>query len=228
MQKDPAETKRVMNIIGGKHPLTQEKWAVSIVRKYKSPQHAYLILEGLNEKDARIVMDAHLMVKKGTDEQKGLVVFRQISVSDLEEVGNNCHSYTWGIRKEQGQALVALIESEAIRANNNEINYTLFGKAKFEGALSNSFFSKTSVAKLEQMKHSSVNSKSNYYSHASCDMLLRGGHNCYSWAKAMIKAIQLEYPASIERWSEFVAVIPMDLKGIHDADNEEKSGCSLM
>ena len=216
------------NIIGGQHDIDQNIWALSLVRK-EGADHAYLILEGIDEKGERIIEDMHLVVKKGTNGRKGEVVSRStlyhptFKLEDIIEVSSDCSSYTWNVNSAQVQKLKELVQSEKQRADKNEINYVLFGDPVLSGIVGASLDQMRSTESKEALAKKSDNH--------SMDMLLRTGHNCGSWAIAMARALELQFRTS---WLSFVAVYPAkEIQGAHDGDKGEPTtrppgGCRMM
>jgi ribulose 1,5-bisphosphate carboxylase large subunit-like protein len=191
------------NIIGGNIVLTEDYWALSLVRK-ENADHAYLILEGV-EQGERFIRDAHLVIKEDGNDKKADIIYREISIQKLQEVGANCSSYTWNISKPQAEALINLIQSEQQRAQNNEINYVLMGQSKLNNVFAHSA--------------QSLNTEAHSANNASIDMLTREGHNCHSWAIAMVRTIGLKFA---NHWTSFIAVIPrLEVQGTHYADEPE-------
>lgn len=189
-------------IVGGQHLLTSNVWALSLVRKLDA-DHAYLILEGVDENQARICMDAHLVVKK-SNQRKADIVFRGITLNQLKAVGEACHSFTWTLSKAQAEQLMATIKAEKARADKEEINYVMAGKTLINTFVSNSLWNESKLS-LE-----------NHSKNVSVDALTREGHSCCSWAIAMIKSLHLPTPAN---FTAFIACVPKDLvKGAHNGD----------
>lgn len=172
------EQQEFKNLIGGKHTINQRIWALSLVRKFDA-DHAYLIMEGIGDDNQRIVMDAHLVVKKGSNDKKGDIVYRDISdrLEELQKIGISCSSYTWNISRFQVNTFDSLIQSEQQRAKENKINYVQFGQAKITGVF-------VSLADDE---------KASLGDNPLIDALTRDGHNCGSWAVAMVRALQLPF-----------------------------------
>jgi hypothetical protein len=187
------EPKVVKNIIGGEHTIGQNKWALSLVRKFNA-DHAYLILESLNEKNEPVVMDFHLVVKKDSNEKKGDVVCRNISnkLEELKEIGESCSSYTWEVNHEQVLKLSQKVKEQKKLADEDKINYVYMGKSKISGGF----------ASLAEDAQVSLGTTSD---NASVDTLLREGHNCGSWAVAMAQDLGLPFRGN---YVPFVAFIP--------------------
>lgn len=185
------------SIIGGDHCISKDVWALSLVCKLNK-EHAYLILEGVDEKEQRIIRDAHLVIKDGTNNKKAKIIFRTISFEELKAAGAGCHRQTWDVSATRAEAFIKLVEAEQER----DINYLLFGQAP---VLAGTFVSMAPAGGYKSVDDSKNNKSLAYVGH-SCDMLHRPkGHNCVSWAKAMLKAMQLPVTGS---WLSFIAEIP--------------------
>lgn len=211
------QVNEVRTMVGGQHLLTPNQWALSLVRN-RDADHAYLILEGVDDKHTRVCMDAHLVVKKSND-RKADIVLRGITVNQLKEVGEACHSYTWSISKAQAEQLITAIKAEKARADKDEINYVMAGKTLVNTFVSNSLWNE------------SKESLENHSQNVSVDALTRAGHSCCSWAIAMIKSMHLPTPTN---FTAFIACVPKDLvRGTHNGDEvlEEPTTikpCSIM
>lgn len=213
MENTSEITQDLRTIVGGQHLITPSRWALSLVRKANA-DHAYLILEGVDENNERFCMDAHLVVKK-TNERKADIVFRGIPVNQLKEIGDSCHAYTWTLSKEAGETLITTIKSEKARADRNEINYVLAGKTQVNTFISNSLWNE------------SKESLENHSQNASIEGLTRDGHSCCSWAISMVKSLGLPTPSS---FTPFIVCVPRHvLKNTHNGNLEEPSSrCSIM
>jgi hypothetical protein len=56
--------------------------------------------------------------------------------------------------------------------------------------------------------------------------LLRDGHNCGSWAFAMVKALQLPFQG---KYMPFIAFNPKEIiEGQHDGDKESSNNCRIL
>lgn len=193
---------QIRSVVGGQHLLDPNTWALSLVRKIEA-DHAYLIIEGVDDNQARICMDAHLVVKK-SNERKADIIFRGITFNQLKAVGEACHSFTWTLSKAQAEQLMASIKADKARADNDEINYVMAGKTLVNTFVSNSLWNESKVS-LE-----------NHSKNVSIDALTREGHSCCSWAIAMIKSLHLSTP---DNFTAFIACVPKDLvKGTHNGD----------
>lgn len=213
--------KTIIGDKANKHIITQDQWALSLVRKIKKEErvrHAYLILEGVDAEGERVIQDIHLVTKKGSDDKKADIVYRDISTEEVIAVGESCASYTWGLTKGTNEnpglveQLIALVEGEKERAKNDEINYVLLGKTPINNTLGVSLENVHSTALKGKMETTSTNSVS--------ATLLRDGHNCYSWAKDVVKSLGLPYHK--ESWMSFFAADPSrEVIGNHNGDNNE-------
>lgn len=209
----PAE---VRTIVGGQHLLTQENWALSLVRKLEA-DHAYLILEGVDDDQSRFCMDAHLVIKKGSDGKKADIVNRGLTPHQVKEVGDACHSYTWQISKAKAEQLIGWVKEQKAKADRDEINYVLAGKTKL-----NTFFNKSLI-------NESNESVENHSRNVSVDALLVKGHSCCSWAIEMITKLGLPTPTS---FAPFFACIPKNIvQGTNNGDalqEEPTTKCRIM
>lgn len=197
------EPKEFTNLIGGEHTINQDIWALSLIRKFNA-DHAYLVMEGINSEQERIIMDAHLVQKKSNPKMAD-IVYRDISerFDELQAIGQSCSAYTWNINRFQADALVTLIQSEQQRANEDKINYVEFGKAKITGVF---------VSLPEDAKASLGDN-------ASIDALMRDGHNCGSWAIAMVRKLELPFKGN---YMPFLFVRPKSLiQDRHNGDAKE-------
>jgi hypothetical protein len=210
--KTSVEIKPLRTIVGAKpHYINKDVWALSLVRG-RGKHHAYLILEGMDEEGERVMEAAHFRIKEGTDDKKGEVTFGDMAIEKLKKVGENCHSYTWDIIKEQVEKFHSIVNDELER----DIDYVHFGKSKTNGLLGESLDHSGSTRSKQ-----SLHDNSGQYS--CMDALLRKGHNCLSWAKAVVKALELGTPTS---WVSFVATDPeRELQGNHDG--KELKRCIL-
>jgi len=203
------------NLIGNTHEITQNMWALSLVRKMEA-DHAYLILEGVDEEGGRATHDAHFVVKAGTNNKKGEVVFREyLSISKLREVAEGCHSYTWALEKAQVDRFIEIVRAEQVK----DIDYVMGGKTNISGLFGASLEGAGSSESKESLVNSSLNNP-------SLDLLLRKGHNCGSWAVGVVQALGLKAPTS---WLSCVIHVPRnEVKGTHNADEEEPTTRCLM
>ncbi|GAG15588.1 unnamed protein product, partial [marine sediment metagenome] len=94
------------NLIGGKHIISNQMWALSLVRKL-GREHAFLVTEGMDEGD-RFIRETHLIIKDDLKNTKADILVRELDVDELKKLGENCHSKTWSISREQAVALQAL------------------------------------------------------------------------------------------------------------------------
>lgn len=234
------------NVIGGHHVINQNVYALSLVRKFAA-QHAYLILESINEQGEHVTHDAHLVVKEGTGNTKADIVYRVIELDQLMEVSEGCHSITWNISREQAEALLALIEAEQGRAENNLINYITLGKSKASGFLGSASKASGSEASNDSIqdirvrinqeidglpedargKFEEFQLKAKFASMESVDMLLREGHSCISWAIAMIKAMQIDYDPGYFKTLVFVNPNTI-VNGNHNGNDDPTTKCVLL
>jgi hypothetical protein len=199
-------------IVGGKHPLNDNLWALSLVRRL-GEEHAFLVLEGMLD-GMRVAEKIDLKCKPGSNNTKAEIVSREISVQDLVTLGAKCHSITWSIDAAQREALESLVEAEKLRSQANLINYLMLGNSKVSGSVADSAQASGSHVSLHasqssvQEKRDRINKQlesmpehsagrwrklASYMSVESVDMLLRHGHNCYSWSVEVVKAIRLPY-----------------------------------
>jgi len=193
---------------------------------------------------------AHLVVKEDTNDKKAKSVYKDIAFEELKTIGEGCHSISYRIPRSKAIALMALVESEVERGDNDGINYILLGKSKVSGKFGDSSASTTSVdtemsvERVDNYKKSlekkmetyvkntpkffgQLTSTASYISLECADALLRDGHSCVSWAIAMIKAMQLKYHESA--LSVFAMIPSLELKGKRDADDPDPTTkCLLM
>lgn len=198
------------NLIGGKHKISDEGgglYALSLVRKFKK-DHAYLILEGVINGE-RVVNEAHLVTydeKKAAIETPKLNMKSKKTVEYLNKIGKSCSCFTWNISHAQATKFLELVNAEM----EKDINYVLPGSTPISGIFASS--------NPEDKKMDSV----------SVDSLARKGHNCCSWAIAMIETMGLTFTKS---WFSFIAVVPhLEVRGQHNADDkhEPTSSCLIM
>lgn len=237
------------SILSSSHYLSEEQWAVSIVRK-ESEDHAFLILEGIDPRvseDTPVIYGISLWVKEGTQHKKARIEIEEsLQEARLAEIGKDCSSYTWAITPLQAQILYCFSYLEKERGDKDQINYVLVGSTYWgKGA---AFFSKSSG--LESVSKPIV--ESNFYNYKnsivsrsmpddvkanvlsvaenSKDSLLRDGHNCLSWAIAMLKTIHLDVGLIDSHSQRFTITKPdrVITGGQHNADTEKpRTGCSV-
>ncbi len=237
--------KSFQNIIGGKHIISEDNWALSLVRRL-GKEHAFLIIEGVDN-GTRYTFDAHLVVKDGSNNTKADIIYSEVEVDKLLHVGEKCHSITWNISRAQAVALRALIEAEKARADEGRINYVMLGGSKAGGIFAASLdtsgldgvitASQASVEDKRRLveqaidelsetargKYQEFKLKASYMSLECVDLLLREGHNCCSWAVVMIQAIQIKYNPGL--FKTLVIVNPSSLvQGNTAGDEEPTSG----
>ena len=191
-------------IVGGSHVISNDLWALSLIRR-EGKHHAYLILEGVDKDGERVMQEVHFHIKEGTDGKKGEVTFGDMPIGKLRKVGEKCNSYTWHLTQEQVEKFNSIIISEQKR----DYDYVHFGKTKTGGLLGDSLESSGSKQSKQSLENKSGGS--------SCmDALLRKGHNCLSWAKAVVQALELRTPTS---WVSLMVVAPKhELQGTHDGN----------
>ena len=189
-----------ISLISNIHNIGNTLWALSLVRKKKQGEeaHAFLVLEGV-ENNTDIIKEFHLTYNKETAHTNthGIIVARQIEYAFLNDYAQDCHSYTWSVTVAQANALIALVAMEMERGKNKEINYIVMGETKAAGSVGASLDSvglmgnkKASVERIETL----CKNHQNFISRDSLRNLLVQGHNCYSWAVAMVEAIKLTPP----------------------------------
>lgn len=245
MQKEET-TKSFLNIIGGRHIISEDSWALSLVRRLKK-EHAFLIIEGIDD-GARYTFDAHLVVKEGSNNTKADIIYSEVEVDKLIHIGEKCHSITWNISRAQAIALRALIEAEKARADAGKIDYVMLGGSKAGGVFASTLDAselnsvvKASQASVEDKrmaidqaiealpdtprgKYKAFTLNASYLSTECVDLLLREGHNCCSWAVVMIQAIQIKYHPGL--FKTLVIVDPSKLVQGNSAGDEEPSSGS--
>lgn len=202
-------------IVGGKHMISSDVWALSLVRRLDK-EHAFLVLEGVYD-GGRVATRIDLKCKEGTNNTKAEIVTRELNVTELIDLGADVYSITWNIDTEQRKALLDLIEAEKLRSQAGLINYITLGNSKAGGSVATSTEASGLYASHNASQVSIQESRENidkqlklmpeesagrwrllasYISVESLDMLLRHGHNCYSWSVEVVKAIRLEYQES--------------------------------
>jgi hypothetical protein len=215
MMKMDQEKISLKTIVGGMHIITNDIWALSLVRRLDK-EHAFLLLEGVYE-GRRVAIRIDLKCKEGTNNTKAEIVSRELNVPELIDLAADLHSITWNINTEQRKALQDLIEAEKLRSEAGLINYIMPGKSKVSGSVaasteaSGSYASHNASQVRIQERRENINKQltlmpeesagrwrllASYISVESVDMLLRHGHNCYSWSVEVVIAIRLEYQES--------------------------------
>lgn len=212
----------MQNIIGGNFELMVGIGALSLVRKTnteKAAHHAFLVLEGVDDNGNRIIMDAHLVVKEGSENKKADIVFRDRTPQQIQEIGDACVAYTWSVNAHQARAFRELVASERQRASQDEISYKITGKTRLTGFVGKS----SDNSGLTESKQSLGNASDN----ACSDFLLNPeGHNCMTWAVGMVQALQLPTPTS---WNIFIYADPKELLLEEKAEpNTIKNECRIL
>lgn len=214
------------------HCISEELYALSLVRK-DGQDHAYLILEGVDDSGGRTIADAHLVYKEDTKYTKADIIYRDnITIEQLVEAAINCHAYTWHLMPEKAEALLTLIQAEQERGEKGLITYIPLGDTKPSGLFGASSEKLGSQQIQEDLLNSiekkfSANNKVSLISRDALRSLLVSGHNCHSWAEAMVKSLNLPTP---EKWTKFLAYDPKkQINGINNGDNIQprKSGKTL-
>jgi hypothetical protein len=182
-----------MRSIIGNNLIDDQIGALSLVRKFNAA-HAYLILE-YKHKGEQSAEDIHLVVKRGTEGDhppKADIVYREnLSFEQLHEVAAGCYSVTWSVTQEEIAKLRELVSSEQVRTANNSIDYHVVGNVSMAGLFG---------ASLQAVQSHDIHQWSQQNSKGSVsDYLLVNGHNCYSWAQAIVMNIGLVPPSA---WSE--------------------------
>ena len=220
------------NLIGGAHSIDNALWALSLVRKknQRAEAHAFLVLEGIDKNNADVIKEFHLAYGKETT--YGCIFEKKIDYAFLNTYAQDCHSYTWSITVTQANALIALAAMERERSNNREIKYIMMGDTKMAGSVGTSLDSvglmgskKASIERIETL----CKAHENYVSRDGLRNLLVQGHNCYSWAVAMVEAINLTPPPE----NGFIrCIVRNPMSAINDnqrgEDIEPTQGCLMM
>lgn len=203
------------NLINPSHFISERQGALSLVRKLGA-DHAYLVLERLNRDGKRCIVDAHLVIKKGTEKQPrplGHVIYRAITLGDLMKLSMDCHSVTWGVSEDQMETFDEIVKAQQKQAAEDKIEYVVFGKAAAAGS---------SGASLEQFHSKVLKDWSVAHKKGSVsDYLLRKGHNCFSWAVAVVLNVGGLKPPQ-EGFSKCVVRKPYSaVKGTKDGDADQ-------
>jgi hypothetical protein len=202
----------------GEKEISKNNWVLSLVRKFDK-DHAFLILEGINSDGSRCMKQAHLFIKEDSNNKKAIIVYKLITLESLRELSEGCKSISWDITKIQSKAVRALIRSEVDRGARGEIDYVITGNSKVNGLFGDSL----EQSHLDESKNYSAEKTNN----AAMYALLKSGHNCYSWAYAMVKAIQL--PLIQQSWISVLVKRPLyELDGQHDAAKIKSHGCTIL
>lgn len=190
------------NIIGAKHVITPDIWALSFVRR-SGQDHCFLILEGVDHNNDLILKRIDFGYKEiqpikyeGTkkiqdakfDVTYGQVYDRDISMAQLEKLGTNCIYKSWEITKDEKEKLDRWIKDYQKLEN---IKYNLAGKAKVGGM----FGASLDVSHLQETKQASIDAAEASAKKGSslgqvALAVLREGHNCTSWAIEAIRQIR--------------------------------------
>ena len=218
--RSPKETlsvergRHVYNVFGGHYFIHEEQGVLSLVRKFNAA-HAFLVLESIMHSQ-RHLLEIHLVIKNGTENTpipKADILFRNISVDRLKALAAGCHHASWAVTPEQMRALELIVVAEMSRSHRNEIDYFLAGNAPAAGF----FGASLQQSKSEALREWSVQNKKSSVS----DYLLGSGHNCYSWAKAVVQALGLNPPTS------FVEAFIKDPR-LTIGEEEPNTTCSLL
>lgn len=219
------------SLISQYHSIDNTLWALSLVRK-NNTEHAFLVLEGIDETNNEFIQEIHLTYKKDTPNVNthAMIVDKRIDYDYLRSYAQNCHAYTWSITIAQANALIALTAMEKERAKNNELIYNIKGNTSTSASIGKSLGSvglmaskQSSVEKIEALckNHGSILSREFLR-----DLLVQG-HSCYSWADAMVKAIQLTPPKE-NMLIQCVIRNPMTIKGKQVGEEIEETKCLIM
>ena len=213
-------------IIGGKHVLSKEQWAVSIVRKNNSNNHAFIIIEGIEHDDKQVCIKAELVQKSkfnnsNAKDSKADVILKPLTDLDdaigrLKKESKVLHAYTWTISKSKKELLIKAIEEETDLKGDKRIDYIKPGKNQV-----NTFFNKS----LDNESKASIKNNSK---NQSAEAFFGEGHNCMSWAIEKLAKINLPAPVHFE---PFIAAIPsFMIKGQNNGDEiaNSKKDCLVM
>ncbi len=203
------------NAVGGRYIIDENQGALSLVRKFGAA-HAFLLLEGMMH-GKRHMLEIHLVIKEGTENKavpKADIIFWAIDIDRLKKLAAGCYHTSWAVTPEQIRALEMIVVEEQGRANRGEIDYFLPGKAPAAG-----FFG----ASLQQSRSEALREWSTQHKKGSVsDYLLRSGHNCYSWAASVVRAVGLNPPTS------FVETFIKDPRRTIVGDAEPTTKCLVM
>lgn len=181
------------SVINDKRKLVEGEWVLSLVRR-KNTAHAYLILEGLENKEVTIRKRAELAFKetapKKRDPLRTQIYYYDLTDDRLELMRRDQNDYlckTFIITPEEKVRLDTKIEADQDR----EIPYNLGGHTKSSGFFGASLASAgpsesraSSIASAE--KKVEGGSSSGYSLGHSSLATLRDGHNCLSWAEETV------------------------------------------
>lgn len=192
----------MLNVIGGKQVLTSTVGAISIVRRLGA-DHCFLVIEGLNNEGKRVMKEAHLgwptvrdamgnvVLERGhpkKDKTRTQIYYFDVTLTQLQELGENCVYKTWPINVEQKKRLEAKIVQDTKLAAEGRIAYVMFGKTRTggsSGASSDAVGAGDSKQASIEKNHSLLESKGSSASsvHESVNASLQRGHSCVSWAR---------------------------------------------
>lgn len=204
------------SFIGDKE-ITHEKAAISLVRKFDK-DHSFLVLEKLDKQGNREMKQAHLFIKEDSNNKKAIIVYKDIDLDALKELSEGCHAITWTLDRDGANYFKSLVEFEVNRSAQGKIDYVITGNSKINGLFGDS---------LEQSNLDNAKKQSEQTNNMYMASLLTHGHNCFSWADAMITALQLEKKQ--DSWKAVLVKRPMvELKGQVDGDKIRRHGCIIL
>lgn len=180
--------------------VSQDIWAVSLIRrqKAKNPEHAYLLIEGLDSHNQGTIARYDLVISKNNNGQSEIIM-HEFSDIPLEEVNpfvledlikmagetDKLYYLTWNITQDEANRLKQDVEQD--KANPPQYNQS-GDKSLFSQSLGGS------------------------------------GHSCFTWARA--KLLKLNNPDIDVKadWTDYVIAVPSH----YLTGGAKKSSCLLM
>ncbi|MBA2653242.1 MAG: hypothetical protein H0U73_13400, partial [Tatlockia sp.] len=208
------------NLISGDFELTPERWILSILRR-KNGDHAFLILEGLDSENKRVISRAELGYRKDeksadlSDRSHYQIYFTpQVNVELLRktaEAKTFCYQ-SFSINTKQKDEFLATVQREVKSSAEQKLPYVTFGN---QHALAGGFFG-SSVERVGGQSKKQASIEANHSSlghnnsvpflHETIDASLQRGHSCVSWASEKMQQFCPDYNPSLS--SQLFITVP--------------------
>jgi len=228
--------------------ITHTNAVVTLLRKSTkvtdadNPNHAFLIIESV-ENNTPVTCEAHLLIKPGTNHNLAKIVFEPTTTDRKMALSEYCFGCVWDISPKQKELLLKLITFDQARADEGLINYVMLGKTPIAGSVGKSSVGsgstisyKSSTDSVEVLRGRAnkqikkINKaearngflvmcgNSSVISAESLDFLLRDGHNCLSWACAMLEAIGKKNVYESAIWHNLIINPRAEMTKMRDGD----------
>jgi hypothetical protein len=208
----------MLNLVGGNCKISTDKWALSLVSNPKT-DHSFLVLEGTDAEDNRLMFEAHLGHKKLSDTEyddtKCGIYFMETSIQKLQKISKDFLYKTWEVTKEDVLNIKNKIVEDQVKANSKEgIDYVKFSNTEggFQGIIGDTldwFNLNDSKDNMIEAVHDSM--QGNASKQVSHDMSIaflnnaRERENCTSWAIKTVKSVK-NYDEGV--WAKFILIVP--------------------